>query len=299
MKTANSILIKSFMAAALLLLAPASRALTTDYMVGLSNQLSGYRDALAPSPAAEDQKKVRVFNRALKDLSKPTSTVAQDYDRFFLAVVHLGNYAFTDSILVAAGTQVSSNFIFDAASKIGELSARTNTLNEFVRTRKAAGKLIDQAFELLLINIVNAGDTSQTNLQASLFRGRRIFSKLVAAEKLVIKGEAHQGFAPTVLYVGSTLVHTDRGGEGTITIKESNEYEDANTEETLAGQYSHVRTGLNTGTLILTENGGGVNTVKVNFRTATTGTYTFRFEQGADRERGAGRFTFTAALPPG
>lgn len=299
MKTAKSLLIKLFVAAAMLLLAQQSRALTTPYLTALSNNVAAYHGMLSASPLAEHQREARALARALRDLKPATTTVAQDYTRYFLAVLHLGDYAFTDTNLTTGGVQVFQFFMGDAAAKIGELSARTNALNPFVRTRKAASVQIDQAYALLLINIAAGSDFSKTNLQACLLRGYRIFGKLVAAERLVVRGEANQGFAPTVLYVGSTLAYTNRGEGGIITIKVSDEYEDANAEETLAGSYSYVRTGLNTGTFILTEFGGGVNTVRLNFRAATTGTFTFRFENGADRERGAGRFTFTAALPPG
>ena len=303
MKTAKSLLIKLFVAAAMLLLANQSHALTTPYMTDLSNQLSFYHSQLTNSPLLDHKKEARALAVALRDLKRPTTSVAQDYDRFFLAVLHLGNYAFTDLVLVAGGNVVSSNFIYDAAVKIGELSARTNALNRFVVTRNAASRQIDQAFGLLLINIATSGDTSKTNQQAALLRGRRIFSKLVLAERLVVRGEARQGFAPTVLEVGSTLAYTNRAESGTITIKISDEYEDANVEQaqTLAGSYSYVRTGLNTGTLILTEFGpdGSVTTHKVTFRTGTAGSYTSLLEQGAVRKRSAGRFTFTAALPPG
>lgn len=292
MKTAKFHLTKFLVAAVLLLLANQSHALTTPYMIGLSNQLTGYYGLLTNSPLPEHKKEARAVAVALRDLKRPTTTVAQDYDRFFLAVLHLGKYAFEDANLVAAGDVVAVNFIGDAVAKVQDLSVRTNFLNQFVVTRKAAMQNINEAYALIVANV------SETNKQTALVRGRRIFTKLTTAEKLVVKGEARQGFAPSVLYVGSTLVHSDRGGDGTITIKESDEYEDANTEETLAGQYSYVRTGLNTATLILSENGGGVNTVKLIFKNATEGRYTFRFEKGVDKERGAGRFTFTAAMPP-
>jgi hypothetical protein len=295
MKTAKFHLTKFFVAAAMLLLAHQSHALTTPYMVGLSNQLSGYYSLLTNSPAPEHKKEARALAVALRDLKRPTTTVAQDYDRFFLAVLHLGTYAFTDTNLAVAGDLVAASFIGDAVAKVQNLSVRTNFLNQFVVTRKAAMQNINEAYALIVANI------SETNKQTALLRGRRIFSKLTTAEKLVVKGEAHLGFAPTVLYVGSTLDYTNRAGRGTITIKESDEYEDANTEETLAGTYSYVRTGLNTGTLILTELGlsGGVNTIKLTFKKTASGTFTYRFEQGADKERGVGRFGFTAVLPPG
>ncbi len=300
MKTAKSLLIKLFVAAAMLLLANQSHALTTPYMTDLSNQLDFYYGALTNSSLPSyNLKEARAVAVALRDLKRPSISVAQDYDRFFLAVLHLGDYAFTDPVLTGAGAAMSGQFLADAYAQIIDLSRRTNDLNRFVVTRNAASRQIDQAFGLLLINIANSGDTSKTNQQAALLRGRRIFSKLVLAERLVVRGEARQGFAPTVLEVGSTLAYTNRVGGGRITIKESDGYEDVNTVESQVGTYSYTRTGLNTATLILTELGGGrVTTHKVTFRNATTGISSL-FEQGAVRRRAVGRFTFTAALPPG
>ena len=294
MKTAKSVLIKLFVTVAMLLLANQSHALTTPYMVGLSNQLSGYYSLLTNSPLAEHKQEARALAVALRDLKRPTSSVAQDYDRFFLAVLHLGKYAFTDTNLLVAGDAVAASFIGDAFAKVSELSVRTNLLNQFVVTRKAAMQNIDQAFALIVANL------TETNKQAALLRGRRIFSKLVLAEKLVVRGEANQGFAPTVLYPGSYFDYTARTGNGTLTIKPSDEYEDANTGETLGGNYSYVRTGLNTVTLILDESGAGTTTThKLIFRNATTGSFSFRSQNGTQRGAGAGRFTFTAVLPPG
>lgn len=288
MKITKSLVMQLFAAAALLVLAPSSRALTTDYMVGLSNQLSGYRDALAPSPDEEHQKMVRTFNRALKDLSKPTTSVAQDYDRFFLAVVHLGKYAFTDSLLVEAGATISSNFIYDASVKIGELSFRTNGLNDFVPTRKAAMKNIDQAYALLIANL------SETNQQTALVRGRQIFKKLVTAEKLVVKGEGRLGFAPQPGAIsGAVLNYQERAKSGAITFTDSTNYEQRLVSETVAGNYTYTRTGLNTAVIVLSQLGGRVTTVKVNFTTTTSGKFTFKFVNGADTGSAAGTFTLS------
>ena len=294
MKTAKSILMKLFVAAALLLLAPASRALTTDYMVGLSNNLSGYRDMLAPSPDAEDQKKVRAFDRALKDLSKPASTVAQDYDRFFLAVLHLGSYAFTDSILVAAGDDVSVHFILDAAAQIGDLSARTNGLNDFVSTRKAAMKNIDQAYLLLLANI------SETNKQTALLRGRQIFKKLTVADKLVAKGEDRLGHAPNDSDLGGLrLDFEDKAGSGSVTFENNTFYNQPVGADTVQGTYAYTRTGLDTAVVVLTEIGGSrVTTLKLKFASGEGGKFAYKIVGGEDKGSSAGTFTL-GLIPPG
>ena len=290
MKITKSLVMQLFVAAALLLLAPSSRALTTDYMVGLSNQLSGYRDALAPSPDEEHQKMVRTFNRALKDLSKPSTSVAQDYDRFFLAVLHLGQYAFTDSLLVEAGATISSNFIYDASVKIGELSFRTNGLNDFVPTRKAAMKNIDQAYALLISNL------TETNQQTALVRGRQIFKKLVTAEKLIVKGEGRLGFAPQADAIsGGTISYEEHAQSGVVTFTDGTNYEQHLASETVAGAYTYTRTGLNTAVIVLSQLGGRVTTIKVNFTATAGGKFTYKFVDGTDRGSGAG--TFTSSFP--
>lgn len=293
MKTAKSLLIKFCVAAAMFLLANQSRALTTQYLADLSNNVAMYHAFLSTSTNAADKIETRALARALRDLSWPTATVAQDYSRFFLATLHLGKFAFSDPILNAGGVVAFTNFMTDAFIQHYLLTLTNESLNPFVRTKKAASNALVQAGVLLQTN------RFETNQSAGLLRGNRIFSKLVQAQRLVGHGLTHQGFAPTVLYAGSTLVHTNRGNVGTVTIQESDVYQDADTEETVGGNYSYVRTGLNTGTLILDETGDGVGTIKLIFKNATEGRYTSRFENGAHKESGAGRFIFTAALPPG
>lgn len=291
MKKAKSLLIKLFVAAAMLLLANQSHALTTPYLTALSNGVAFYQGQLAVSPLPEHQKEARALARALRDLSKPTTTVAQDYQRFFLAVLHLGNYAYSDTNLTDAGVMTFLQFMNDAGAKIGELSARTNALNEFVRTRKAASKLIDQALVLLIAN------STETNLQTGLLRGNRIFSKLVAAEKLVVKGEANQGFAPDDVHLsGGTLEYMQRDEDGTIRFTDDTNYEQETIEETTAGSYTYTRTGLNTATIVLTEIGGSVTTAKLTFTSTGAGRYSLRFEGPSESGRAAGRFTFTRVI---
>lgn len=293
MKTAKLHLTKFFVAAALLLLAHQSHALTTPYMVGLSNQLSGYYSQLTNSPLPEHKKEARALAVALRDLKRPTTTVAQDYDRFFLAVLHLGQYAFTDTNLLVAGDLVAASFIGDAIAKVNDLSVRTNFLNNFVVTRKTAMKNINEAFTLIVTNL------TETNKQTALLRGRRIFSKLVLAEKLVVRGEARQGFAPEDnAATGAVFNYVGRNESGTITLTDPTNYTDANTNETVGGTYIYKRTGLNTATLELSETGSGVTTLRITFRLSSTGIYSYTYLDGTDRGRGAGRFSYTPPPPP-
>lgn len=294
MKTAKSLLIKLFVAAAMLLLTQQSHALTTPYLIALSNDVAAYHGVLSASPLPEHQREARALARVLRDLRPATTTVAQDYTRFFLAVLHLGNYAYSDSSLTDAGVAVFQQFMGDAGAKIGELSARTNALNKFVRTRSAASRQIDQALALLIIN------ATETNLQTGLIRGGLIFSTLVAAERLVVRGEASQGFAPEDGTVaGGIFNYNGRNESGTTTLTDASNYTDANLEETVGGTYLYTRTGLNTATLVLSETGGGVTTLRVTFRADSEGGYAFTFVDGEDRGRGAGRFTYTPPPPVG
>lgn len=206
-------------------------------------------------------------------------------------MLHLGDYAYSDANLTGPGVAVFQQFMSDAGAKIGELSFRTNALNEFVRTRKAASKQIDQALALLIIN------STETNLQTGLLRGRRIFSKLVAAEKLVVRGEANQGFAPNdVNLAGGTLEYTQRDEDGTINFANETEYTQTTLEEVTAGGYTYTRTGLNTATIVLTEIGGSTTTVKTTFTSAGAGRYSLRFVGPSESGRSAGRFTFSRVM---
>jgi hypothetical protein len=290
MKTAKSLLLKCLVAG-VLLLAVQSHALTTPYLINLSNQVAGYQAMLAGSPDPAHQKEARALARALRDLTKPTTTVAQDYDRYFLAVLHLGDYAFSDPNLSGPGVAVFQLFMNDAGAKIMELSLRTNVMSEFVSVRKAASKNIDQAMALLIAN------STETNLQTGLLRGRRIFSKLVAAERLVVKGEARPGFAPHATHLSSRrLEYTERDGSGAVNFTNDEEYTQEEGEEVVAGTYTYTRTGLHTATVVLSEIGGNTTTVKLKFRSTGGGRYTFTAVEGEDSSRGAGSFTITA--PP-
>ena len=281
----------------MLLLAQQSHALTTSYLTALSNDVAAYHGLLSGSPLPEHQREARALARALRDLRPATTTVAQDYTRFFLAVLHLGNYAYTDPNLTGPGVAVFQEFMANAGTNIAVLSARTNALNKFVRTRSAASRQIDQALALLIIN------STETNLQTGLIRGSRIFSKLVLAERLVVRGEANQGFSPEDGTVaGAIFNYNGRNDSGTLTLTDASNYTDydANLEETIGGTYTYTRTGLNTATLVLSETiGGRVTTRRVSFRSLGGGRYAYTFLDGADRGRGVGNFTYTTPPPAG
>ena len=287
MKTAKSLLIKLFVAAALLL-ANQSHALTTPYLINLSNDVAMYHAFLSTSPDAAAKLEARALGRALRDLSRPTATVAQDYSRFFLATLHLGKFAFTDPILNAGGVVAFTNFMTDAFVQHLLLTLTNESLNPFVRTKKAASNVLVQAGALLQANAL------ETNQSAGLLRGNRIFSKLVQAEKLVGYGLTHQGFAPNETDLsGATLEYVQRDEAGTIVFNSATGFTQTTPAETIQGDYTYIRTGLNTATIVLTElNGGSTTTVRITFTSSGAGRYTLRFVGPSEGGRGAGRFTF-------
>jgi hypothetical protein len=293
MNTAKSWLVKLVVAAAMLLLANQSHALSTPYMVQLSNDMSGYRaylTAFVPGSEAE----VKALGKALVDLSKPSTNVAQDYTRYFIASLHLGNFAFTDPVVTGGGVFAFTNFMNDAYAKIIELSATNNALNEFVRTRKAASNQLDQALALLLINVANSTNLSKTNLQANLVRGHRIFSKLVKADKLVRRGVANQGYAPTDgIIVGGTLDYTAGDEVGSFTFTDATNYTQTVGTNVAVGTYVSTRTALHKITIVLSETGGGETTVNARFTAPGIGRFTYRFVDAFESGRGSGRFTLT------
>jgi hypothetical protein len=292
MNIAKSWLVKLVVAAAMLLLANQSHALSTPYMVQLSNDMSGYRAYLTNFPGTEAE--VKALSRALGDLSKPSTNVAQDYTRYFLASLHLGDFAFNDPVITGGGVFAFTNFMNDAFAKIIELSERTNALNEFVRTRKAASIQINQAYALLLINVANSSDLSKTNLQANLVRGLRIFSKLVKAERLIVRGEANQGYAPTGgIVVGGTLNYTAGDEVGSFTFTDETNYTQTVGTNVAVGTYVSTRTALHKMTIVLSETGGGVTTVNARFTAPGIGRFTYRFVDAFESGRGSGRFTLT------
>ena len=292
MKTAKSLLIKLFVAAALLL-ANQSHALTTPYLTDLSNNVAFYHSILSTSTNVVDKAEARALGRALRDLSRPTATVAQDYSRFFLATLHLGKFAFTDPILNAGGVVAFTNFMTDAFVQHFLLTLTNESLNPFVRTKKAASNALVQAGALLQANAL------ETNQSAGLLRGNRIFSKLVQAEKLVGYGLTHQGFAPADgTLEGGKIEYAERGETNTVDFTDATNYIQAANGEITVGTYTYTRTGLNTATIVLTEIGpsGSVTTVKVTFTSTTAGRYAFRFVNTSESRRGAGRFTFSRPI---
>jgi hypothetical protein len=274
---------KALAIAVLLLVATRAQALHTPYMAALSNQVSQYQAFLTTVPGEE--KKARALLRALNVFSRPSTSIAQDYDRFLNATLQLGQFAFTDTNLLNGGTNVFIMFMNDAGVEIFVTQARLNALNPFVRTKKAASNQLAQALSLLIAN------STETNLTLGLLRGGQVFRKLVNAQRLTTLGEANQGFAANSV-LGGNLFHEESDSSGTITFTNATEFSQTDGGETSGGTYTYTRTGLNTATLVLVEE-GGTNTVPLRFTSAGAGRFTYRFVGNEGTERGSGRFTLT------
>lgn len=286
MNTARFLWLKTTVVAALLLTAIQSQALVTPYLIALSNGLAQYSqvlDAMAPTtPAVRPE--ARALQRALRDLSRPSSSLATDYRRFLTAALHMGNYAFTDPNLSVGGSNVFQAFMMDAGAEIGGTAARIAALNDFVRTKRSAGRHLAQAQALL------GQQATEPDPKIGLLRGTQVFSRIVQAQRLTAFGESHQGFAASSV-VGGTLDHTERNSSGQLVFNG-----DGTGTETVNGMtenftYTYTRTALNKATLVLDYGPEGVTTVKLYFRSTGGGRFTARHLKDGAANRDAGTFT--------
>jgi len=269
---------KSIAAAVRLLLANQVHALYTPQLTAVSNGIAAYAQVVT------DPIEARVVARVLKDLSRPSTSVAQDYSRFLAAALHLGPFALQEPF-GSAGSNVFAFFMSEAAAEFGDTAARVAALNEFVRMKRPASNQLAQAYALLLAN------ATETNVQLALLRGQLIYRKLVLAQKFVTVGEAHPGFAPNSL-VDGVLEHQELGRTGVVTFLDAvNATQTENGGPSESATYTYQRTGLSKGTLVLTDGSGGTTTVNMRFSSTTAGRFTFRFVDSTSRGGGSGRFT--------
>jgi len=272
----------------MLFVAGQSHALYTTYLDGVSNYLSGTYAYLTnlPSPTRADKATTGLIKRALRDLSKPSTSVPGDYGLFVMAVQHLGRLALTNAVLLEAGSNVFNAFTNDAQAEIIATADRIAALSDFVPTKRSAGIQLAQA-QLALDRI-----GTLTDIKIALLVGRQVFVKIVAANRLAAIGEAHPGFAPESV-VGVTLTHQEHGNTGTVHFDDATQATQTDSSGTNLSDYIWTRTGLNTATLVLTESSGST-TVKLHFTSATGGTFIFRNMDSSSgaAESGSGRFNF-------
>jgi hypothetical protein len=288
MKIGNAHWFKLLTIAALLLLAGRTHAFYTNYLDVVSNTLAGAYSVLTnnPAPSRAEKQQIALIGRALKTFSAPSTSVAGDYAIFLKAATQLGPIGRQPAFL-ALGTNVFQVFTNEAQAEIVATGDRIAALSNFVRTKKAASNQLAQAQRTL------DAIPSLTDIQLALVVGRQVFTKIVAANRLAQIGEEHPGFAPNGV-VGKTLTHTQRGESGTVHFDNATTATDSDDEGAFTRDYTYTRTGLNTATLVLsneTESGTNTTTVKLRFTSATGGTFIFRQEEDGGTSNGNGTFT--------
>jgi hypothetical protein len=108
---------------------------------------------------------------------------------------------------------------------------------------------------------------------------KQVFTKITTANRLAAIGEAHPGLALNSL-VGVTVHHSGRN-PGTVqftTATDCLQADDGGSPD--PATYTYQRTGLNTGTLVITDDSGNgdsdVSTIKLIFTSATGGRFSAR-----------------------
>ena len=272
-----------------MLCAGRSQAYYTNFLDVVSNTLTTAYNSItsSPTPTKVEKREAAAMKRALKDLSKPSTSVAGDYNLFLAAAQHLGPLAFSAQF-AAIGSNVSDPFTNEAQAEIVATAARVDALNDFVPVKRAASKQVAKA-QATLDSLNTLADP-----RIALIVTRVVFARITAANHLAGIGEAHPGFAANSL-VGVTLHHEENNNNsGDVTFTSATEGTQTDSGGPQPFTYTYERTGLNTATLVLNEDGGGTTTVKLKFTSTTGGTFSFRHEGGDDRtQTGSGRFTLS------
>jgi len=290
MKTQKKYWLITILVAAMLSLTTQAHALYTNFLDNIvgaliteSNQLAGI-----PAPTSTEKKQLAEVKKALKDLSKPSYSVAGDYNLFFLAALHLGDLA-NDPMFATIGEDAFNAFLGEAQAEFGQASNRVAALNNFVPTKRAA------AAQLVIAG--NAFTTLQgtSNQIVALLLVKQVFTRVAKADVLAAKGEAHSGFALNSLD-GFIIHYTSGAHAGTLDFENDTDVLLTNENGMDSGTYTYTRTGLNTGAVVINDVETGPNnaTVKLTFTSATTGKFSFH-EVKADNSvvNASGTFTVT------
>jgi len=299
MKTVKLLVSKIAVAALLLTLAGRSEAACTNYQaelqaaVGavygvLTNELANTTNT--PPLTGPQKKKAAALNRAITfvNLTATATNTAQAYGLFLKAAVALGPLALQGDI-GAAGSNVFAAFLLQSVAELECTGERVAALNQFVRTKRAAGNQITQALGTL------KSIEQQDNPQIVLLLLRQVFQKITVANRLAAIGERNPGFALDSVE-GKTLIHTQRGETGSVQFTSAIEAIQGDAEGTNTATYVYARTGLHNASLVLTSPGdvSGTNTtsVKMRYQSNTNGTFTYKHvESDGSKNNGSGTFT--------
>jgi len=270
-----------------------AEAAYTNYLDQASNAIALAYSFVPNPPPKEQRVAFNALKKALADFSRRSTSVAGDFDIFLAAATHLvpiQKAGSPDPTGIGLGmTNAFLAFAFNVVIESTVLSNRVAALSQFQPQKRAASNQVWQAQR----EIVFAATT--TNVQAGILSIRVAYFKLAVAAKLAAAAEARPGFAPNSV-VGKSLEHHERGGGGTLHFDDATHAtETAANPEPGEGprtdNYTYTRTGLNTATLVLTEDDGGVTTVKLIFTSTTGGRFTFKNVEDGRPENGAGTFT--------
>lgn len=266
----------------------------TNYLDQASNAIYSAYATLTntPPPLDRDQQRVRMaLTRALRDLRRPSTSVSGDLTIFIQLATHL--LPLQEQAEVAdvgtAMTNAFQAFIYEAGTEVGALASRVSALSPFHPARRGASNQVVQA-QSALENVVTA-----PNAQVAIIYTRLAFAKIAAATRILKTAEAHPGFAPNSV-IGLTLRHREARETGSVHFDDAMTATDTNDKPgdtpRVVG-YTYTRSGMNTAILVLTDDneGSSTTTVKLTFKSATGGTFTFRDESDEGVQTGSGAFT--------
>ncbi len=264
---------------------PCARAVFyTNYLNEASNAIAQVYAATTDVPDAARTHKL--LGKALKDLGKPSTSVAGDYGIFVSVsgrLLPLVGTAGTEAISATLSNAFVS-FLLEAYAESLVLSDRIGAITPFQRQRRAASNQVSQA-QQALERVATSAD-----IKAAIIALRLAYVKLTVGAKLVAKAEARQGFAPNLL-TGLAFHHhvraKDGPEEGTVNFTSGSEFSDGAD----SGTYEYERTGLNSGRFVLHAGDGGTTTVTFVFTSATAGRFGFEFVDSTDSGKGRGTFS--------
>lgn len=270
-------------------LAQSAHAYYTNFLDTASNTLATVYAGADAFPDAQ-----KIVGKAVKDLSKKSTSVAGDYNIFIAASTHLlplnaPHFATNENLTNVIGlvgttmTNTFNTFVTNALEQYATVAADLATVSEFQPIKRAASNNLEQAFAAII------RPSMTTNIQEGILSIRLAYSKLAVARKLVDKALAKPGFAPNSL-TGAVLEHSEKASDGTITFTDDTNF----TSDEGDGKYTYDRTGLNTAQLVLLYNvGTRTNTANLKFSSDTKGKFTFSDDNDGDIEKGSGSFTLT------
>ena len=266
----------------------------TNYLDQASNAVATAYAQLneLPPPLSPELAKARTaLGKALKALERPSRSLVTDYNIFMFMAIQLTPHqaTLTAPELGLAMTNAYLQFLLEAGTQVAVLSNRLSMVTEFQPLRRVAGGQVARAYNALVFA------TQSTDVFAGILSVRTALTRLATAAKLTAKAEAKPGTAVESL-AGLTLVHQERGSSGEVVFLDGMNHLDINDDDQVAepGTYTYQRTGLKTGTLVLTEmseSSDEVITVNLRFKTSTSGSFSFRAEESGRTERGSGKFT--------